>query len=237
MSKTLFVVIAPLSVAFVWACTTTTSDRKEAIPKDPPAPVAAPTPGEFGEVVASDEEKLKAQELAIRTLGETLSVTRGDVKVIHIAVMSWPDSSLGCPKPGISYTQVITPGHYVLLQSGEELHRVHIADERAIICEKPFGGVLKRPPLASGTWYIDRLKETARKDLADKLAASPEHISVVKVEGRRWNDSSLGCPQSGHQYLQVVTDGYRFTLEHEGSQYTYHTDRRRVFACPPIETE
>ncbi len=124
-----------------------------------------------------------------------------------------------------------------MLQSGEGLHRIHIANERAIICEKPFGGVLKRTPLASGTWYIDRLKETARKDLADKLATSADYISVVDVEGRRWNDSSLGCPQPGHQYLQVITDGYRLTLEHEGRQYTYHTDRRRIFACPPIETE
>lgn len=32
--------------------------------------------------------------------------------------VEWPDGSLGCPKPGVAYLQVITPGYHVLLLAG-----------------------------------------------------------------------------------------------------------------------
>jgi hemin uptake protein HemP len=33
-------------------------------------------------------------------------------------------------------------------------------------------------------------------------------------------------------YMQVITPGYRVTLEHDGQHYTLHTDRgRRAVRC------
>jgi hypothetical protein len=32
--------------------------------------------------------------------------------------VEWPDGSLGCPKPGVAYLQVITPGYHVVLVAG-----------------------------------------------------------------------------------------------------------------------
>jgi hypothetical protein len=32
----------------------------------------------------------------------------------------WPDGSLGCPQPGMLYTQVLTPGYQVVVEAGGE---------------------------------------------------------------------------------------------------------------------
>ena len=38
-----------------------------------------------------------------------------DIRVTLVQRVEWRDSSLGCPKPGAMYMQVITPGYRVLL--------------------------------------------------------------------------------------------------------------------------
>lgn len=64
--------------------------------------------------------------------------------------------------------------------------------------------------------------ELARQDLAGRLGISIDEIEVLSAESVGWPDSSLGCPQPGMAYLQVLTDGYRIILEAGGTQYAYH---------------
>lgn len=68
----------------------------------------------------------------------------------------------------------------------------------------------------------------AREDLAQRLGLAPEAIRLVSVEAVEWSDTSLGCPQPGMMYAQVITPGFRVVLEAEGKRYEYHTDRGRV---------
>ncbi|HFD38895.1 MAG TPA: hypothetical protein ENJ31_03470 [Anaerolineae bacterium] len=67
----------------------------------------------------------------------------------------------------------------------------------------------------------------------------PQKIHLQAVEGVQWRDSSLGCPESGQNYLMVITPGYRIYLEAEGQVYEYHADENRVVRCdnpqPPLE--
>ena len=42
------------------------------------------------------------------------------------------------------------------------------------------------------------------------------------VENVTWPDSSLGCPEEGTQYAQMLTDGVLIVLELDGQQYEYH---------------
>ncbi len=67
----------------------------------------------------------------------------------------------------------------------------------------------------------------AREDLAQKLGLAPEAIRLVSVETVEWRDTSLGCPQPGMMYAQVITPGFRVVLEAAGKKYDYHTDRGR----------
>ena len=72
---------------------------------------------------------------------------------------------------------------------------------------------------------IQNLIESARQDLAERLAISMTNISLVEVKEVEWSDSSLGCPQPGMEYLQVITPGYLIRLEANGIQYEYHSNR------------
>jgi len=77
-----------------------------------------------------------------------------------------------------------------------------------------------------------RMGELARAALAQELAVADADITVVAVEETVWRDSSLGCPKPGLNYLQVLTPGYKITLEAQGKRYEYHSDaNRRVVRC------
>lgn len=72
----------------------------------------------------------------------------------------------------------------------------------------------------------------AKQDLAQRLGVSVDSITVREVEEVEWRDSSLGCPEPGKAYLQVITPGYKIILEAQGKSYEYHTDRgKNVVLC------
>jgi hypothetical protein len=73
----------------------------------------------------------------------------------------------------------------------------------------------------------------AAQSLAAELGTPADQVAVMQVEPRDWPDSSLGCPQPGMGYLQVITPGYRVILAAGGRQYEYHTNNREHFVrCP-----
>ncbi|MBI2862537.1 MAG: hypothetical protein HYX89_06935 [Chloroflexi bacterium] len=96
-------------------------------------------------------------------------------------------------------------------------------------------GQLVESPLApssSGQPNSDQATALARQDLASRLNISADAIEVLKVEAVDWPDSSLGCPQPGQMYAQIVTPGFRVTLAAQGQEYDYHTDGgRRAVLC------
>lgn len=74
-----------------------------------------PTPGAYpGAVLA-----------AVRALSEQRSVPPEEITVAAWEPVDWPDTSLGCPQPGMMYAQVIVPGYLVFLEARGETFRVH----------------------------------------------------------------------------------------------------------------
>lgn len=74
----------------------------------------------------------------------------------------------------------------------------------------------------------------ATADLAQQLELPPEQIQLASIEAREWSDTSLGCPQEGFMYAQVITPGYLILLEAQDQQYEYHTDQgSNVVLCQP----
>lgn len=65
----------------------------------------------------------------------------------------------------------------------------------------------------------------ARRDLASRLKVAEDAVALESIEAVDWNDSSLGCPQPGYMYLQVITPGYRVVLRAEGATYAYRSAR------------
>lgn len=60
--------------------------------------------------------------------------------------------------------------------------------------------------------------------LARTLNVTVGETQVVSVQTVDWPDTSLGCPQTGLVYAQVVTPGYLVKLSYQGKTYEYHTD-------------
>ena len=73
----------------------------------------------------------------------------------------------------------------------------------------------------------DLLVDLAKADLAERLGITVDVIRLVSYEELVWPDSSLGCPQPGMEYLQVLYDGARIILDVDGMQYNYHSGGER----------
>ncbi|MBI1879924.1 MAG: hypothetical protein HYR94_17170 [Chloroflexi bacterium] len=63
-------------------------------------------------------------------------------------------------------------------------------------------------------------------DLSKQTGVPADQITVNSVEPMNWPDTSLGCPQEGMMYAQVITPGYLIVLTAQGQQYEYHTDQQ-----------
>ena len=69
---------------------------------------------------------------------------------------------------------------------------------------------------------------------AAEFDGSIEEVTVGSWEAIEWGDTSLGCPKDGEFYAQVITPGYRATLDVKGEAHEYHTDEiDRAIRCDP----
>ncbi|NCF67022.1 MAG: hypothetical protein GWP61_13690 [Chloroflexi bacterium] len=72
----------------------------------------------------------------------------------------------------------------------------------------------------------------ATEDLATRLKPSIPEIEFLSFEEKVWSDSSLGCPQPGMRYLQVLKEGYLIRLSANNQTYNYHgSGDRPPFLC------
>ena len=76
---------------------------------------------------------------------------------------------------------------------------------------------------------LQNLIKKAKEDLAQRLSISMAQINLVEMTEVEWSDSSLGCPQPGMDYLQVITPGYLILLEANAQTYEYHSNRDTYF--------
>ena len=65
---------------------------------------------------------------------------------------------------------------------------------------------------------------TVVRDAAARLGIPEDDVVIERVEVRGWSDSSLGCPQPGMFYAQVITPGYLVVVSGAGRTLEYHTD-------------
>jgi hypothetical protein len=102
-------------------------------------------------------------------------------------------------------------------------------------------GTSIEPAKEFDTHYLDALQEAlderipvemSKFHLSQRLGVEQEAITLISVQSKTWIDSSLDCPQPGEVYAQVLTPGYRITLQHNTKTYEYHTDLgQKVVFC------
>ena len=71
------------------------------------------------------------------------------------------------------------------------------------------------------------IETAARKFLAGELEVDEADLKLDSSEGVGWSDASLGCPQEGMMYAQVITPGYRLVFDLAGTSHAVHTNCRR----------
>ena len=147
------------AVLLAAACTSTTPDGgsgsgtattsgtpapspSRTLPSGLPSPTALPTGGGTpvtGEVPAALLAEIVA-DAALRS-----GVAEADIMVVRGESVTWSDGSLGCPQPGMNYTQALVPGYWVVLDAdGTEYDYRASARGTFTLCEG--GG---SPPLDS----------------------------------------------------------------------------------------
>ncbi|MBN1656770.1 MAG: hypothetical protein JXA93_00135 [Anaerolineae bacterium] len=183
----------------------------------------ASTPSQSTPEVEIDPAATALVEQAQADLSQRLDVAMEGIAVQAVEAVQWRDSSLGCPKPGMNYLQVITPGYLIRLEAKGEVYEYHTSQSNVVYCENP-------ETEAEGN-VINQLIAAARADLASVTGMAEGKIEVIETEYVEWRDSSLGCPKAGQSYLQVITPGYLIRLRAGGEEYEYHTSMKQVILC------
>lgn len=81
---------------------------------------------------------------------------------------------------------------------------------------------------------MDGLVQLARADLEERLGVPEDEIKVLEARPVVWPDASLGCPQPGMFYIQILVEGGLIRLEAGGQEYNYHIgDNAEPFLCEP----
>jgi hypothetical protein len=115
-----------------------------AITQEAPA-MDKPTSQNTGDQPENPLVKQAKEDLANR-----LDVETEHIELVEFKAMIWPDSSLGCPQPGVAYTQVQREGYLIRLHFEGKLFHYHGGENRSpFLCEKTASdeGLLPPPGL------------------------------------------------------------------------------------------
>ncbi|MDX2418631.1 MAG: hypothetical protein QNK19_14310 [Xanthomonadales bacterium] len=167
------------------------------------------------------EKEQAAIDLAIGKVNQENPDSKDSVEHLRIRSVQWPDSSLGCPKPGVEYLQQVIPGYLVSFTANEKTYSVNIGDNNAIICDRIEEFLSARKMRGAS---VIKAHQAARLDLADKLMVDPEMVKVTKMKVETWPDSSLGCPVEGKQHLQEPVEGLIINMSCRDREYEYRVD-------------
>ncbi len=190
--------------------------------------------------------KEEAIAIAKETLSQERDVDEGRIQVRRADAVRWPDTRLGCPQEGETFTEIITPGYRVLLQAEGALYRVHVGGGSAVVCG---GGLQTWETMKPGEVIHAEVKEEpsiptpsnpalqqmvtqAKTDLAERLDINRGQIDLLELKEVVWPDTSLGCPRPGMAYPQVTRDGHLIRLRAGKRTYEYHSGQSRApFLC------
>ncbi|MDP7042062.1 MAG: hypothetical protein QGF91_05355, partial [Gammaproteobacteria bacterium] len=73
----------------------------------------------------------------------------------------------------------------------------------------------------------------AKEAISVETQISPEDIVITDIEAIDYRDSSLGCPQAGMTYLQVITPGYRVKARADTRKFDVRIAGNRAVICTP----
>jgi len=77
-------------------------------------------------------------EKAIQDLSDRLTIEPDEIIVVEAREVVWSNSSLGCPRPGMMYADVLTPGYLVILNAKNFNFEYHAGEDSEVFyCQNP----------------------------------------------------------------------------------------------------
>lgn len=102
---------------------------------------------------------------AVSDLAQRLSIPATQIQLVEATPVVWPDSSLGCPQPGMEYLQVPEDGLLIRLQAGNQTYEYHSGGIRdPFLCEKT--GKDPNPPPQIDIFNLTPSQPKSTPDLA-----------------------------------------------------------------------
>ena len=101
----------------------------------------------------------------------------------------------------------------------------------AVACGGPINSSNNATPTASPVPTVsvppgaEPAVAAAKADAAGRTGTKESDWQVIELSPRDWPDTSLGCPQPGKAYAQVVTPGYLIKLAGANQRFEYHSGR------------
>ncbi|MDW8101324.1 MAG: hypothetical protein RMK30_00375 [Anaerolineae bacterium] len=199
----------------------TPSPEREVRPLPTPEMEVKPLP-----TIPREEALSRAIKRAIADLSRRLGIPESEIEVVSASWREMPIQEVECHQPEGKITlPAFVMGVEVVLMAQGKTYVYRGRGEMVTLCipgeEKP-------------TAYNPILERVLA--LFESKGISREEIKVIMVECVTWPDTSLGCPEPGKFYAQVLVPGYRIVLEVKGLRVEVHTDLKgRVVICSPIK--
>jgi hypothetical protein len=98
------------------------------------------------------EAPAEAMDRVLADLEQRLGSRPDAVQIVRSEAVTWNDGSLGCPRPGVFYTQAPVEGYWIIVKVGTTTYDYRMGAPRALpmLCEspQPRGGSGRVPPTA-----------------------------------------------------------------------------------------
>lgn len=111
------------AATFVLGCAALAACASEVPPATKPTPTTAPMPVP---VQGRDMTTLQsAIDAALTDAARRTGLERTELEILSADAVTWSDGSLGCPQPGMMYTQALVPGFRIRIRAGAETLDYH----------------------------------------------------------------------------------------------------------------
>ena len=196
-------------------------------------------------ITTEQDSKNKLIRLTQKDLAEELDIEAEKIGEPIIAPETWSDTSLGCPQPDMMYAQVLTEGYKLIYEVKGQVYEYHTdTDSNFVLCvgnDNNKSSEKSSPTASSEQTVIEtqnpkqKLIQMTQQDLAEELDIEAEKIGEPIITPETWSDTSLGCPQPGMMYAQVMTEGYKLVYKVKDQVYEYHTDMNSNFVLCNVD--
>jgi hypothetical protein len=103
-------------------------DESSPVPAPPATPATSATPEATPQeesMPPTDATPAPIVSEAIADLQQRLDVDESAIEVVRFEQVTWPDTSNGCPQPGMGYAQILVEGAFIQLRVADRTYNYH----------------------------------------------------------------------------------------------------------------